>query len=410
MKSAKRIALLFHSLAIKGGAGNVLVWLADALASRGYETVIFTPFFEPTFWSEELLSKFSVHVLPSFSLNVLAKRSSGHKRRLFGNYLSKVLDGFDVIIPNNSPAIQWVQIAQKKNRNIGKVVWFCHEPTRQLFGTITDEHIFEYEKYGNGNGFNDHIAEAARRHNQRMQKKARKRARHARWEIEAASTASVIIANSRFSARNIKKVFSRDAEVIYPGIHQRSLIDCHRKSAGTHEYIGYVGRLSAAKNVDNVVEAFRICCENGAGKNLLLKIVGEGPLDEALREKACRYGLQERVLFLGQLEDEELPGFYANSRMTVYVPIDEPYGLVPLESLHHLTPIIVSDHGGPGELFTHQENAYVVNPFDPVEIAGMISRCLKNRDEAEYLAANGRALVESSLTFERFVDRFVQFF
>ena len=83
---------------------------------------------------------------------------------------------------------------------------------------------------------------------------------------------------------------------------------------------------------------------------------------------------------------------------------------MPLESLCRRTPVVVSDHGGPGEVLTNKKNAYVVNPLDPEEIAEAIARSLENKEEARRLAESGAALVESSLTFERFVDEFERFF
>jgi glycosyltransferase involved in cell wall biosynthesis len=410
MKPARRVALLFQTLALRGGAENVTIWLAHALASRGYEIAVFSPSYDPALWPEQLTAPVPIHVFPDFSFNLLAKRSNVHRRRLYGRYLSRALEGFDVIIPNNSPAIQWVDMAKRRNDRLGKIIWLCHEPTRQLFGAITDRHLFEYEKYGGGPGCNGHIAQALNLQKKRMARKVGKRARNARWEIESASAASRIVANSHFSARNIKEVFGRDAEVIYPGIlltrGQRQ--DSHKPRK--QNYIGYVGRLSVKKNVCNVVEAFRLLCENGVDQGLSLKIVGDGPRRDALREKVWNDGLQDRVVFLGQLSDDELPEFYARSRLTVYVPIDEPYGLVPLESLYYHTPIIVSDHGGPGEIFTHRENACLVNPFNPVEIANAIAWCLENEEEAERLANRGHDLVASSLTFDAFVDKLEHLF
>lgn len=410
MTSRKRIALLFHSLQIKGGAGNVTVWLAKTLAERGFETTVFTTSFDSTLWPKDLFSGFSVEVFPNFSPQFLVRRSNALKRRRYGGYLAKKLDGYDVIIPNNNPSIQWVHIAKKLNPNLGKILWLCQEPTRHLFGTLTDRHFFNFQQYCKGNDFNEHIAEAVRQRTLKIQRKTRKRSRNARWEKEAAGAASTIIANSRFSAENIKRVFSKNAEVIYPGLLPTAEA-CKSHDAGNgQQYICYVGRLSVMKNVDNVVEAFNILCKNGAPHDLYLKIAGQGPRLEALRQKVKDYGLQDRVSFLGYLPDAELPGFFANALMTVYIPVDEPFGLVPLESLRQQTPVIVSNHGGPGEVLTDRENAYVVNPFDPKEIANTIEHCLTNTDEAARLAESGSALVESSLTLERFVDRLEQFF
>jgi len=410
MARPKKIALLFHSFAIKGGAGNVIMWLASALAARGFEATVFTAAFDPNLWPKELLSDFSIRIIPNFSPRILVKRSSVLKRRLYGRYFSKALRGFDVIVPNNNPSIQWVHTAKKLNGDLGKVLWFCHEPTRRLFGALTDRHFFDYERYSSGNSFNEHIAQAVRKSKLRGEKKSRRRERNARWEIEAAEAASTIITNSHFCAQNIEKVFSKKAVVIYPGILPSDNSKAVTSAWQSGKYICYVGHLSVMKNVDNLVEAFRILCQNGVSKDIALKIVGEGPRRPALEEKVERFGLQDRVIFLGHLPDEELPGFFENALLTVYVPIDEPFGLVPLESLCRRTPVVVSDHGGPGEVLTNKENAYLVNPLDPEEIAEAIARSLENKEEARRLAENGAALVESSLTFERFVDEFERFF
>lgn len=410
MALPKKVAVLFHSLAIKGGAGNVAVWLAHTLARRGFETTVFTASFDPALWPQDFLSGFSVHVLPNFSPQLLVRRSNSLKRRRYGGYLAKKLEGFDVIIPNNNPPIQWVHMARKLNRDLGKVLWLCQEPTRPLFGTLTDRHFFDFEQYSNGNGFNEHIAQAVRRRKLKIQRKTSKRARNARWEIEAAGAASTIIANSHFSAENIKRVFSKDAVVIYPGIPPKTDTRAPSNGGSEQDYICYVGRLSVLKNVDNVVEAFHILCRNGTPGSLHLRIAGDGPRLGALKQKVIDCGLQDRVSFVGYLPDSELPGFFADALLTVYVPIDEPFGLVPLESLRQRTPVIVSDHGGPGEVFTHRENAYVVNPFDPEQIAETIAHCLDNADECKRLAESGCAFVESSLTLERFVDRLEQLF
>lgn len=410
MKSPPRVALVYHDLSTKGGAENLSVWLAYTLAVRGYEVTLFTSSYDPALWPKRFLSCFSVHLLPNLSKGCIFQKSNMLKRRVFGRYLSKALRGYDVIVVNNNPSIQWVHLAKKRGGDFGKVLWLCQEPTRRLFGHVTDRHLLDYKTYCNGNGYNGHISEAVRKHRLAEQKRARKHARNARWEIDAASTASVIVANSRFTAEHVEKVYSRKPEVIYPGVFSVNAERAAQSKPAEGNYIGYVGRLSTKKNVHNVIEAFRILCERRASDGLSLKIVGEGPESSTLQKKVSDYRLQERVSFLGKLSDEQLGKFYAHARLCVYAPIDEPFGLVPLESLYYKTPVIASDHGGPAEVLTYGENAYLVNPFDPEEMAEAITRCVWNEDEARGLAEKGHELVKSSFMFDRFVSQLVGFF
>ncbi|MBQ9009436.1 MAG: glycosyltransferase family 1 protein [Clostridia bacterium] len=63
--------------------------------------------------------------------------------------------------------------------------------------------------------------------------------------------------------------------------------------------IGHVGRFNVQKNHDRLLDIF--ACLLQAEKDARLVLIGVGELEEAVRKKAADLGIQEKVLFLGQL-------------------------------------------------------------------------------------------------------------
>jgi glycosyltransferase involved in cell wall biosynthesis len=58
----------------------------------------------------------------------------------------------------------------------------------------------------------------------------------------------------------------------------------------------------------------------------------------------------ERVRFLGYVEDDVLPGIYANATILVLPSFDEGFGLSALEAMACGTPVIASNGGALPEL------------------------------------------------------------
>ncbi len=56
--------------------------------------------------------------------------------------------------------------------------------------------------------------------------------------------------------------------------------------------------------------------------------------------------LEPHVTFSGYVPDSEVSRYYAETLAVIYVPEDEPFGLVPLEAMLHKTAVIVSNEGG----------------------------------------------------------------
>jgi glycosyltransferase involved in cell wall biosynthesis len=106
----------------------------------------------------------------------------------------------------------------------------------------------------------------------------------------------------------------------------------------------FVGRLSEEKGIGTLLEAFSGITERVP--DATLRIVGTGPMGDALRQKVADAGLGASVHFLGSLQDEPLSREYFGATCMVLPSMREPWGLVTNEALSHGCPVIVSESCG----------------------------------------------------------------
>jgi len=124
-----------------------------------------------------------------------------------------------------------------------------------------------------------------------------------------------------------------------------------------------------------------------------LLIVGDGPMAPALREQARRLGLEDKVVFLGRVEDEALPAYYHAARVFVLPACErsEAFGLVQLEALASGVPIVSTELGtGTSYVNSHGESGFVVPPRDPQALAEAINRLIEDEALHARLAEGAR--------------------
>ncbi|MFB3904465.1 MAG: glycosyltransferase family 4 protein [Acidobacteriota bacterium] len=148
------------------------------------------------------------------------------------------------------------------------------------------------------------------------------------------------------------------------------------------DYLLYVGRFSANKRVRLVLETARQAPE------VRFVLAGGGEEYEPLKALAGRWCLNN-VEFLGYVPTEKILRLYADARAVIYTPLDEDYGLVPLEAFMARKPVLTtSDSGGILELVKDKETG-IICPPSPTEL-GQRARQLA-RDEASVESMGRRA-------------------
>ena len=103
-----------------------------------------------------------------------------------------------------------------------------------------------------------------------------------------------------------------------------------------------VGRLDSLKRVDLLLEAAAL------EPRLQVVVAGDGPDRERLELLGAELGLGDRVRFAGRVDEAALAELYATCRAVYYAPIDEDFGMVPLEAYRSSKPVVTAtDSGGP---------------------------------------------------------------
>jgi len=164
------------------------------------------------------------------------------------------------------------------------------------------------------------------------------------------------------------------------------------------DFVLSVNRLDRAKRIDLLIEA---AASDGS---LEIVIAGEGPDRERLERLARERGLNGRARFTGRIGESELADLYARCLAVYYAPVDEDYGMVPLEAFLSEKPVLTTtDAGGPLEVVSDGSTGLVVTP-DVAEIARALGWLREHRDEAATYGRAGKAIA-TEVTWDRAIGR-----
>jgi glycosyltransferase involved in cell wall biosynthesis len=99
-------------------------------------------------------------------------------------------------------------------------------------------------------------------------------------------------------------------------------------------YILSLSRLDRKKRIDLIIAGFA-----ASGSDLVLVIGGEGPDEPLLRRCAADSGVEDRIVFIGMVDDADMINLKHHARLFVSMDIGD-YDISPLEALAVGTPVL----------------------------------------------------------------------
>lgn len=174
--------------------------------------------------------------------------------------------------------------------------------------------------------------------------------------------------------------------------------------------IGCLGRLSEEKGQDLLVEAFSKYLEklsrDKAEENYLM-IVGGGPLENSLRKKSKKLGLEKKVIITGRFSEHDKKKYYAAFDLFVHPSLAEGFGIVLIEAMAAKVPVIASNL----EVFKEvsQDTVSYFKKGDAQDLAEKIYQ-LQQTNQISSKVDEAYQRVVQNYTFEKFIETYEKFY
>jgi phosphatidylinositol alpha-1,6-mannosyltransferase len=243
------------------------------------------------------------------------------------------------------------------------------------------------------------------------------------WDVPIRSLreADRVLAVSRFTSNLLRDLgISPDRiQILHPGCDveyfrpsepRPETRDRLLRGRGAARVLLTVGNLVARKGHDMVIRALPSI--KASVPNLVYLIVGEGPYRPELEKLTTALNVADRVIFAGQLPDEQLSDIYAiadvfvmPSRMHLDKCDVEGFGIVFLEANACGKPVIGGRSGGVPEAILEGVTGLLVCPEDPADLARALERLFTNPDLAHRMGHDGRARAVAQFAWPRFGER-----
>lgn len=147
----------------------------------------------------------------------------------------------------------------------------------------------------------------------------------------------------------------------------------------------YVGRLTAAKNIDEVIEIVHSVARSG--QPISLDIIGEGSQRSSLEELVRTLGLEDKVRFLGQVES--IGEHLRKANVLLLCSSFEGQSLALMEAqAHGCVPVAYDVDFGPRDVIDHSATGYLVPYQDQTAAVGTIIRLFSNDELASKISGN----------------------
>ncbi len=217
------------------------------------------------------------------------------------------------------------------------------------------------------------------------------------------NAAALVACSEGLKARALEFLPSVSIEVIPNGVDLERFRPMEGREKDERLRLLTVGRLSATKRVEMLIEAVEILHNDNI--KVHLTIVGSGAMEGRLRQMIEDKGLGRIVEMAGHIETDEMPALYRQSDILVSATMQEGMSNAMLEAMACGLPIVTTRCEGVEELVG--DNGTVLGEADAEAIAGAVKKIAHDREGYRRMSEAARNRV-NSFTWSSVADRYTR--
>lgn len=266
-----------------------------------------------------------------------AKKDHRKFLQLFPRAIKKFnLRDYNLIISSSSSVAKGV-----KTNNNQLHICYCHSPMRYAWDL--------QDQYLDGLNFKNRIF---KKYIKWVLNRMRK------WDLDSNRNVHYFVANSNNIAERIKRIYNREAVVIYPPVD----IDKFQLDINKEDYYLAASRLVPYKKIGLIVEAFNKM------PNKKLIVIGDGPEMNKIKKSA-----NENIQLLGFVQQEEMKKYMQKAKAFVFAA-EEDFGIVTVEAQACGTPVIAYNKGGSTEIIIENKTGIFFRDQNPEAIIESVNK------------------------------------
>ena len=227
-------------------------------------------------------------------------------------------------------------------------------------------------------------------------------------ELKLIQSSDMVTTVSKSVAQELKEYRLNPDEitVVNNGVDEKFFYPKQKKSENSNRYVMFVGHIDREKGLFDLVECGRYICSERS--DVFFIAAGKGRDLDKLRRKTRKAKVQDRFIFLGQVDKDKLVKLYQNATLFVFPSYREGLPTVLLEAMSCGLPVIATDVRGNRDIISDEENGILVPPRAPKKMAEAISMLLKDEKLGKNLSKNARKTIEKNYTLDAISSNFLK--
>ena len=193
---------------------------------------------------------------------------------------------------------------------------------------------------------------------------------------------------------------------IVNGIDARNGSPKKTRTSGDTFTVGSAGRLFPVKDYPLMVDIAQLTC--AARPNARFVLAGDGPEKGSILHKIKTFGLEDRFILLGHVDDME--AFYADLDIFINTSTHEGIPMTVLEAMARHMPIVAFEVGGLGEIVSHGHDGFLVQKRDAKVFSLQIIEFIDDHDRMKRMGENAEKTAHSKFSSLQMAENYLSLY